>query len=235
MPGPTRRSPCRPLPTSTAPSPTTASPGHSPRPGPSSAGREPSPSATSTPSTPPRASPAPGTYTLRLTANDGALSAFDDVVVTVNSSGGSAVTFEVRVSVGTDDAEEKSGTLDNFSGDLDLGARQRRRSIGGPPLQRDHHPSGLGHREGLGPVHGRQDRLVGLLPRLPGAGRRQPTHLQELEQHHVANEDRGFRQLGTPGWTVVGQAGPAQQTTNLARSSRRSWPGPAGSRATRWS
>ena len=35
-------------------------------------------------STPPPASPSPGAYTLRLTANDGAVSAFDDVVITVN-------------------------------------------------------------------------------------------------------------------------------------------------------
>ncbi len=45
-----------------------------------------------------------GTYVLRLTANDGALTSSDDVTVTVFPVG----TFELRIAFGTDDAEERA-------------------------------------------------------------------------------------------------------------------------------
>jgi len=66
-----------------------------------------------------------GTYVLRLTADDGELSASDEVTVTVlpeGTGGGTAQTTEVRVSAGSDDAEQATGSGKTLltSGDLEL-------------------------------------------------------------------------------------------------------------------
>ena len=62
----------------------------------------------------------PGVYTLRLTATDGeALSAFDEVVVTVSPDGLNVV--DVQITNGLDDAEERaSGAVSRSSTDLEL-------------------------------------------------------------------------------------------------------------------
>jgi hypothetical protein len=63
---------------------------------------------------------AAGTYVLRLTADDGALTASDDVTIVVNaqSTGG---TLDKRVAAGSDDAEEAtSGSVDLSSSDLEF-------------------------------------------------------------------------------------------------------------------
>ena len=65
---------------------------------------------------------AAGTYVLRLTANDGALSTSDDVTVTVAAAGGSSTTLDVPIRAGADDAEENnsSGAVSLGSSDLEL-------------------------------------------------------------------------------------------------------------------
>jgi uncharacterized protein YjiK len=61
-----------------------------------------------------------GTYVLRLTADDGELTASDEVTVTVVEGGGQ-VTLDVRVASGADDAEERaSGSIYISSSDLEL-------------------------------------------------------------------------------------------------------------------
>lgn len=63
-----------------------------------------------------------GIYTLQLTANDGALSSNDTVVITVNPAVSPVNKLQVRVSTKTDDAEERSGRKADLSdGDLELG------------------------------------------------------------------------------------------------------------------
>ena len=62
---------------------------------------------------------AAGTYVLELTGNDSALSASDQLTVNVSAAGGSA-TLEVRVAVGSDDAEEKTTTGDTPVASTDL-------------------------------------------------------------------------------------------------------------------
>ena len=63
----------------------------------------------------------PGTYVLRLTADDSALVAFDDVTVTVLAAG-LVYTVEVRVAASSDDAEEAvtTGSVSRSSSDLEL-------------------------------------------------------------------------------------------------------------------
>jgi hypothetical protein len=64
---------------------------------------------------------AAGTYVLRLTANDGALSTSDDVTVTV-APGGSSTILDIPIRAGADDAEESisSGAVSLGSSDLEL-------------------------------------------------------------------------------------------------------------------
>ncbi|MGH8968958.1 MAG: PKD domain-containing protein, partial [Actinomycetes bacterium] len=63
-----------------------------------------------------------GTYVLRLTANDSALTGTDEVTVTsTEPGGGGQVTLALPVSAGTDDAEESStGAMDLNSSDIEL-------------------------------------------------------------------------------------------------------------------
>jgi hypothetical protein len=75
-----------------------------------------------------------GTYVLRLTVNDGDLTAFDELTVTVNpgdDTGESTTTLEVRVSASSDDAEEKlDGRVITGSSDLDLVASGGSQTVG---------------------------------------------------------------------------------------------------------
>ena len=78
---------------------------------------------------------AAGTYTLRLTASDGALSSSDDTIVTVNSSGGGdpqPQSFNVRISARSDDAEQfiSSGLMQLNSGDLELTQEDENQIVG---------------------------------------------------------------------------------------------------------
>jgi hypothetical protein len=62
-----------------------------------------------------------GTYVLRLTANDGALTTTDDITINVQPAAPSTGTADVRVAASGDDAEEKpSGSVDTTSTDLEL-------------------------------------------------------------------------------------------------------------------
>ncbi|MDH3647975.1 MAG: PKD domain-containing protein, partial [Gammaproteobacteria bacterium] len=63
---------------------------------------------------------APGTYVVRLTANDGELSGADETTVTVTGVGGSDV-LDIQVAAASDDAEERaSGSMYLTSTDLEL-------------------------------------------------------------------------------------------------------------------
>jgi hypothetical protein len=75
---------------------------------------------------------AAGTYTLRLTGSDGSLSNFDDITVTVNSSGGGGGTvLDIPVAANADDAEEPStGAVDLGSSDLELGQDGSPQTVG---------------------------------------------------------------------------------------------------------
>jgi hypothetical protein len=65
--------------------------------------------------------PIPGTYVVRLTADDGEFSAFDEVTLTFTGTG-SVDFLDVRVGAASDDAEEVAGTgqVQRGDGDLDM-------------------------------------------------------------------------------------------------------------------
>ena len=72
---------------------------------------------------------APGTYVLRLTADDTVLQTSDDVTVTVNPEG--AATLDVSVGTSSDDAEEKlSGTVNRSSAALELAFQKTTLTVG---------------------------------------------------------------------------------------------------------
>jgi uncharacterized protein YjiK len=62
-----------------------------------------------------------GVYVLRLTADDSAFTAFDEMTVTVTDTTGGSATVDRAVAASTDDAEERgSGGIDLTSSDLEL-------------------------------------------------------------------------------------------------------------------
>ncbi|UJS17547.1 MAG: hypothetical protein L3J17_00415 [Candidatus Jettenia sp.] len=70
-----------------------------------------------------------GTYVLRLTADDSALTASDELTVVVNN--GTTIVREIRVTAGSDDAEERpSGGMLLSSTDLDLVFDKNNQTIG---------------------------------------------------------------------------------------------------------
>ena len=62
-----------------------------------------------------------GTYVLRLTADDSDLTAFDEIIITVNPAT-TSTTIETRISTSSDDAEEDTttGSVNRGSSDLEL-------------------------------------------------------------------------------------------------------------------
>jgi hypothetical protein len=62
-----------------------------------------------------------GTYVLRLTADDGALTQSDDVTIVVNPAAGTGGTLDSKVAAAADDAEEAaSGSVNLGSSDLEM-------------------------------------------------------------------------------------------------------------------
>jgi hypothetical protein len=73
---------------------------------------------------------AAGTYVLRLAADDGALSASDEVTIVVNPDG-SATTLERRLAASSDDAEEApTGKMDLSSSDLEFVTDSVQQTVG---------------------------------------------------------------------------------------------------------
>jgi hypothetical protein len=155
---------------------------------------------------------AAGTYLLRLTATDGALTAHDSVVVEVHD----AATFESRVASGADDVEEKaSGSVSATSSDLELvedGGVQtiglRFNGVSIPPgatiltawvqFKADE----AGNAAATLAVHG---HAADSAPPFTSASR------------NVSGRARTAASVSwTPAaWTAVGEAGPAQRTPDL--------------------
>jgi hypothetical protein len=72
-----------------------------------------------------------GTYTLRLTADDGQLDSFDELIITVNPEVTQVETIEIRVNTGNDDAEESSGgSVSRGSSDLELIRESSNQTVG---------------------------------------------------------------------------------------------------------
>jgi PKD repeat protein len=153
-----------------------------------------------------------GTYVLRLSASDSALSASDDVTVMI-VTGGSTTVVETRVAAKTDDAEEKDsgGSMDLTSSNVGLGTS----------------PSGVHF---LLPVpHGAH--IVRAYVQFTAASAQTGAAALMIEgeasdnaptfgssKHNIANRLRTFNHVSwTPaGWPTKGAAGLDQQTPDLS-------------------
>ncbi len=158
-----------------------------------------------------------GSYVLRLTASDGELSSFDDVAVNVTSSGG-ATTLERRVLAGADDAEQgASGSVSLGSSDLEL-------VTDGSDVQ------SVGIRfSGLAIPAGAAIQSAWIQFQADEASSAAATLTLEGEaSDNAAPFTSGANNVGArprtaasvvwtpPAWNVVGEAGAAQRTPDLA-------------------
>ena len=135
--------------------------------------------------------PAAGVYTLRLTANDSALTSSDDVVITVVSGGGSGGTVDARVAAGPDDAEEAA------SGSVALGssrppARVRRvEPDRGSPVHRRRRPAGSNCDPCLRPVPGRRSQQRSDRTDDPRSSCRQRPEIRVTQRQHQCTTKNG--------------------------------------------
>ena len=158
-----------------------------------------------------------GTHVLRLTADDGDLSDFAEVTVTINPSG-AATSFEVRVSASSDDAEESatSGIVNRGSSDLELVDEGSNQFVG-------IRFNGLSIPQGANitnayiqfqvdePFSGTTDLMIE-----GHATNNAPTFTSA--NANISNRNRTNAVVGwTPvPWTTVGEAGTDQQTPDIA-------------------
>ena len=159
---------------------------------------------------------AAGVYTLRLTADDGELIASDDINITVAGAGGQ-VTIDVQVSGSTDDAEEDSvGDMDLTSSDLELVFDKGEQTVG-------IRFNGLDIPQGAtitnATIQFTTDEKNSTATSLIIQGE----DSDNTVAFSNADGDISARPKTTaavawspPGWNVVGEAGPDQQTPNIA-------------------
>ena len=165
--------------------------------------------------------PVAGTYVLRLTANDGALTASDTVQVVVNPAGGGGTpqTVEVRVSANSDDAEQAvtGGSVQLSSGDLELTTDGTSQQVVGLRFGGLQVPQGATITNAY--VQFRTDETS------PGAANLtvRAENVDNAPTYTAAANNLSNRATTTanvawtpPDWTAVGEAGLAQRTPNLA-------------------
>jgi len=166
---------------------------------------------------------AAGTHVLRLTADDSALTGFDEVTVTVYEAG-SARTVSVQVETGTDDAQQGGGAAGDFvdtaSADIELGndgATPPREMLVG--IRFNHVPVPAGGEVTSARIQFTVDELGSEDADYTIRGQaadNAPTFV------HGGGGDISSRSMGTqevewspPAWSTVGAAGPDQQTPEL--------------------
>jgi hypothetical protein len=159
-----------------------------------------------------------GVYTLRLTANDGSAGAFDDVVITVNSAGGT-ITFEKRVAASADDAEQNpsTGAVDLTSSDIELVLDGGVNQMVGLRFTGVTIPQGATIANAW--VQFKVDETGSTATSVNVQGQADDNPLTfTTAANNVGSRPRTAATVNwvPPAWTVVGQAGPGQQTPNLA-------------------
>jgi hypothetical protein len=159
-----------------------------------------------------------GVYTLRLAATDGAAASFDDVVITVNNAGGT-ITFEKRVAASADDAEQNlaTGAVDLTSSDIELVLDGSVNQVVGLRLTGVTIPQGATIVNAW--VQFKVDETGSTATSVNIQGQADDNPLTfTTAANNVGSRPRTVASVNwvPPAWTVVGQAGPGQQTPNLA-------------------
>jgi uncharacterized protein YjiK len=158
-----------------------------------------------------------GQYVLRLTANDGELTTFDEVTVNAQPSGTSQ-SQEVRVTVGSDDAEQAiSGSTALTSGDLELVTDGNTQQIVGTRFPGLQIPQGAAITNAY--IQFRSDEVstdVANLTIRAEANNNAPTY-QAVSGNLAARATTTQSVSWTPPtWPTVNQATTAQRTPNIA-------------------
>ena len=137
----------------------------------------------------------PGTYVLRLSADDTSLQASDDVSVTVLAAGTGML--DIPIVASADDAEESaSGKVSKTSSDLEL-VNDGTRSDDRHAVRERGDPTRSHDQQRLCPVRDRRGHHGGRLPHHPGSGGGQPGHLLlERVRCLVASPYGGERGMG---------------------------------------
>jgi len=162
---------------------------------------------------------AAGTYVLRLTANDSALSSADDVTITVLPAGGGGTqTVERRVAAGSDDAEQvASGSVGLTSSDLELAVDGTTQQVVGTRFTSLQVPRGATITNAY--VQFRTDEVstgaVSLTVRAENADNT-PTYLSASGNVTSRALTAATVPWAPPAWNTVGEAGVGQRTPNIA-------------------
>ena len=160
---------------------------------------------------------APGTYTLRLSADDGELSSFADTLVIVQGAGNEIVT-ETRVSSGSDDAEERAtGGVRLSSSDLELVYDSGGDQTVGMRF------NGVGIPQGSAILQAHIQFQVDEAKTVPTSLAIQGEAVDDSQAFLSSDGNVTLRPRTStstswepPGWTTVGEAGPDQRTPNIA-------------------
>ena len=157
----------------------------------------------------------PGTYVLRLTADDTALQHSDDVTVTVNPEG--TVTLDIPVVASADDAEESaSGTVNKSSNDLQLAFNGTAQTVGvrfrSVPI-----PAGSSIVEAHVQFATKTTSSSTVNLVIEGQLATNP-QVFKTNAFNISSRPRTDADVpwSPDPWTLAGEAGPAQQTANLA-------------------
>jgi hypothetical protein len=162
---------------------------------------------------------AAGTYVLRLTADDGALSAADELTVTVTDSGGGSQVVEVRVSAGSHDAEQAvgSGGTSLTSSDLELTTDAGTQQVVGVRFAGLQVPAGATITNAY--VQFRTDEVsTGASSMTIRAEAADNTPAYQAVSGNVTGRATTSASVAwsPPDWTTVGQAAAAQRTPDLS-------------------
>ena len=162
-----------------------------------------------------------GTYVLRLTAGDGALTTQDEVTVTVNPAGGGGTprTLEVRVATGSDDAEQSTSSGKNAltSDDLEITTDGNTVQLVGVRFAKVTIPANATITNAYVQfrVDGASTATTSLAIRAENAANT-PTYTSGL--NNISSRATTSTSVGwaPAAWPTVGAAGEAQRTPNLA-------------------
>jgi hypothetical protein len=161
---------------------------------------------------------APGTYVLRLTATDSALSASDDVTVTV-APAGSTLSLDVGVAAASDDAEEDTatGAVDLTSSDIELVAEGARVQVVGLRFSGVALPDGaVVQNASVQFIADETDASASSLTIRGQAADNPATFTTGATNVSARPRTTASVAWSPPAWATVGQAGAGQRTPNLA-------------------
>ena len=159
---------------------------------------------------------ATGAYVLRLSANDGELSASDDVAVTVTSGGGTGVTSQVGASA--DDAEEDpAGVVSLTSSDLELILESSTVQVVGMRFPAVTIPKGVTIQSAK--IQFEVDEVSTGATSLTFHGQaidNAPAFTTATANISSRVKTSAAATWAPPAWSVVGEAGPAELTSDLS-------------------